>query len=250
MRRTILPHAGRQPGIGTIGVVGTVTSVLLVVALWAVPSTARRASEETVGLSTLMAFERPPPRYAEYRSVAVSRSSSVVGSRPALRSVKARPRARVITWREWIERPEWDRTAFVAEVNRVLTDPRGWGATGEVVFRHITSGMPRMWVKLASPRRTDRLCAPTQTRGIWNCRAGNSVVVNSDRWFEGRSTWPGSIADYRALIINHETGHVLGFGHRGCAGHGRFAPVMQQQGVSLAGCRANPWPLPGELARL
>jgi hypothetical protein len=43
------------------------------------------------------------------------------------------------------------------------------------------------------------------------------------------------------------TGHWLGHHHLGCPGPGRLAPVMMQQSEGLDGCRANPWPLPGEL---
>jgi hypothetical protein len=316
MRFLSLAGRARQPGIGTVGVIGTVTLVLLAVALWAVPSTAQRAS---VSIQEPPAFFTPsvrtpaPPEElrltisapqmirgasgdvvsASVQPVSAGRlvifeeradsgwkvlasAASDASGRAAVRfiprsygsielrarlvsgdaesasvqTVSVRPNARLYTWREWIEDSSWDRAEFVAEVSRVLADPRGWGATGEIYFRHITTGVPRMWVKLATPLTTDRLCAPTKTRGIWNCRAGRSVVVNSSRWFTGRSTWPGPLPDYRALIINHETGHVLGFGHRGCSGHGRPAPVMQQQGVSLDGCRANAWPLNDELSRL
>lgn len=240
-----LPQDAKQPGIGTVGVIGTATAVLFIVAIWAVPSTAQRslveerpAPEATTLLDALAVAAAPIPHKPEAVTPPVARKTRVVRT------------PRVYTWRAWLENPAWDRTAFEAAVSRILADPRGWGATGEIVFRHISTGRPRIWVKLATPPTTDRLCAPTRTNGIWNCRAGNSVVVNSDRWLTGRSTWPGSLTEYRALIINHETGHVLGFGHRGCSGAGTPAPVMQQQGVSLKGCRANAWPLASELARL
>lgn len=52
------------------------------------------------------------------------------------------------------------------------------------------------------------------------------------------------------MVINHEVGHRLGFGHATCPGPGQLAPVMMQQSISLAGCKFNPWPVAGELTTL
>jgi len=63
------------------------------------------------------------------------------------------------------------------------------------------------------------------------------------------TTWTAnnrSLRDYRHLVVNHETGHWLGFGHAYCGGPGQLAPVMQQQSISLQGCKPNPWPLASE----
>ena len=43
-------------------------------------------------------------------------------------------------------------------------------------------------------------------------------------------------------------GHFLGLGHVECPAEGAPAPVMMQQSKGLNGCRANPWPLPAEIA--
>jgi hypothetical protein len=49
------------------------------------------------------------------------------------------------------------------------------------------------------------------------------------------------------MVINHETGHWLGQGHRYCPRRGAYAPVMQQQSISLQGCRAHIWPRRNEI---
>ncbi|HEX5017257.1 MAG TPA: DUF3152 domain-containing protein, partial [Actinomycetes bacterium] len=59
----------------------------------------------------------------------------------------------------------------------------------------------------------------------------------------------GNLRQYRAMVVNHETGHWFGLGHASCGGSGKLAPVMMQQSKGLEGCRPNPWPLPGEIAR-
>lgn len=56
--------------------------------------------------------------------------------------------------------------------------------------------------------------------------------------------------DYRRAVVNHETGDWPGFGPAFCSAGGATAPIMQQQSISLQGCRANPWPTASELARL
>jgi len=160
------------------------------------------------------------------------------------------PGARIVRWREWIEPGIDGADDFADVVSRILIDARGWAATGDAFFVQAASGPVDMLVKLATPKTTDRLCRPADTRGKWSCHAGGSIVVNADRWFKGSPTLDMPLADYRALTINHETGHALGFGHAGCGGRGTAAPVMMQQSKGLEGCLHNPWPTDRELARL
>ena len=84
---------------------------------------------------------------------------------------------------------------------------------------------------------------------MWSCRNGRNVVINEDRWLGASPAWTGaggSLRDYRHMVVNHETGHWLGFGHVPCASPGGQAAIMQQQSMSLEGCALNAWPLPGE----
>lgn len=84
---------------------------------------------------------------------------------------------------------------------------------------------------------------------VWSCRNGRNVVINEERWLGASPAWNeagGSLSDYRQMVVNHETGHWLGFGHSQCGAPGAAAPVMEQQSMGLQGCAANPWPLAGE----
>jgi hypothetical protein len=86
---------------------------------------------------------------------------------------------------------------------------------------------------------------------IWSCRSGPNVVINEDRWLGASPAWNetgASLTDYRNMVINHETGHWLGFGHQLCDAAGEAAPVMQQQSMGLQGCAPNPWPWPADPA--
>ncbi|MFB8034535.1 DUF3152 domain-containing protein [Streptomyces sp. NPDC056004] len=135
-----------------------------------------------------------------------------------------------------------DRAA--AEIARVLAAPRGWSHHGERTFRRVSEGPAGLVVRIATPATTDAICLKggLDTHGEVNCRVGADVMVNLKRWQRGSPEFHGPLAEYRALIINHEVGHWLGHGHETCPGKGRPAPAMMQQIHGLKGCVANAWP--------
>ena len=134
-------------------------------------------------------------------------------------------------------------TAFAAQVHATLVDPRGWQGVDHVAFAEVSDlRRAAIIVTLATPPTTDRLCAPLDTAGWLDCWNGSRAVINSDRWLYGAASYGRDLTAYRHEVVNHEVGHGLGHGHLFCPGPGRKAPVMQQQTISLQGCRANPWP--------
>lgn len=139
-----------------------------------------------------------------------------------------------------------DRAAFAGEVEEVLAHRRSWGGSGHVGFRRVSRGPASFRVTLASPPTTDRLCLPLLTNGIFSCYMAGRVVINAWRWRRGAAAYAGRLRDYRTYVVNHEVGHALGRGHALCPGAGSRAPVMMQQTMGVAPCRANPWPLPSE----
>ncbi|WP_245791404.1 DUF3152 domain-containing protein [Actinacidiphila rubida] len=132
------------------------------------------------------------------------------------------------------------------EIAGILGAPRGWTTKGAASFQLVGSGQPHdLTVRIATAGTADALCwagIHQDTEGEYNCEVPGGVVVNLKRWVQGSPTFDGPIHDYRALIINHEMGHFLGYGHMGCPGPGRPAPVMMQQIKGLHGCVANAWP--------
>jgi len=130
------------------------------------------------------------------------------------------------------------------EVYRILADRRSWTADGHDAFQLVSDGDRDFVVVIASPETVDRICgaAGLDTGGEVNCDVGDRVIVNVKRWNTGSPHFPGPLADYRALIINHEVGHRLGHGHEDCPGPGWPAPAMMQQIDGLHGCKANAWP--------
>ncbi len=137
---------------------------------------------------------------------------------------------------------ESELPAFGAKVNSTLNDARGWSLDGQVSFSQVSSGCSMvMWLSAAADLPGfGAICDST-----WSCTVRPNVIINYNRWTGASDAWNasgGSLDDYRSMVINHESGHWLGFGHRYCGGAGQPAPVMQQQSISLQGCTFNPWP--------
>lgn len=142
-----------------------------------------------------------------------------------------------------------DINSFKALAAQTLADSRGW-SSGGISFKEVPSG-GNFTLVLAEPSRVGSasgICSST-----YSCRVGRYVIINDDRWRLATPSWNsggGSLRDYRHMVVNHETGHWLGFGHSYCSGSGQLAPVMQQQSISLQGCKFNPWPKASEISSL
>jgi hypothetical protein len=135
---------------------------------------------------------------------------------------------------------------FARDARRILSDARGWTLGGSVAFEEVRRGGDFALI-LASPEAVAR--ASSVCSSLYSCRVGDQVLINDRNWRQGTPPWRrdgGDLATYRPMVLNHELGHRLGFGHRDCGGRGQVAAVMQQQSKGLQGCRANAWPTPGE----
>lgn len=134
-----------------------------------------------------------------------------------------------------------DGPAIATQVQKTLTDPRGWEPIEQVAFAR-TTGPASFQLILASPTLVDKLCYPLDTIGELSCRNGDKVILNAKRWATAVPRYDGHLDLYREYLVNHEVGHRLGHGHKTCPSPGAPAPVMVQQSKSLYGCKANPWP--------
>ena len=136
---------------------------------------------------------------------------------------------------------------FAEFVRDTLTDNRGWGRAGfEFTFDDTDFDYT---IVLAEGPEVDELCLPYETYGLYSCQIGPIVALNADRWRYAVEEWPASLNDYRAMLVNHEVGHLLGQHHPGsrCPREGMPAPVMAQQSSGVDPCTANPWPLAWEV---
>lgn len=138
-----------------------------------------------------------------------------------------------------------DAEDAAAEIASVLADPRGWQDLEAVSFRRVADpDDAEFTISVGSPPTVDELCLPARTGGLWSCRIGGDVALNSDRWLHATPTYE-DLTEYRAYMINHEVGHFLGHGHARCGGEDEPAPVMLQQSMDLEGCTPNAWPATG-----
>jgi hypothetical protein len=145
------------------------------------------------------------------------------------------------------------RGNITANVNEFKTlaaqtyhDQRGWSRSG-ISFSEVASGGD---FTLVLAEANEVAAFSTGCSSDYSCNVGRYVIINQDRWLGATPSWNsanGSLRDYRHMVVNHETGHWLGNGHRNCGGAGQPAPVMQQQSIDLQGCVFNPWPLDFEL---
>ncbi len=171
---------------------------------------------------------------------------AVVVSRATPRVMHRVPVAHTVTYRvETRGRIVADLDTFKQQAQETFDDPRGWRGSG-IAFRRVSSGGSFVLVLSEASQ------VPTFSSGCsaeWSCRVGDYVIINQMRWLNASPMWhqeKRSVRDYRHMVVNHETGHWLGHGHRYCPSAGALAPVMQQQSKGLAGCKPNPWPTVAE----
>ncbi len=125
---------------------------------------------------------------------------------------------------------------------KILNDPRGWSTIANKKFQFTSFERSDFEIIFATPSTVDELCAPLATNGIYSCRRENKVVLNYFRWLAGAKDFGTDLATYRLYLVNHEVGHMLGWGHTTCPAEGALAPLMMQQSKSTNGCRPYGWP--------
>jgi hypothetical protein len=160
---------------------------------------------------------------------------------------------------QWGANPVWTTEKTAAEVERVLGADLGWTESAEHPvtypsnkladaswsFQRVSGEDYSVRLRLATPGTVDKLCKAVgvDTRGIYSCRYGQTILLNLRRWLKGIDGAPG--VDFHANTVNHEMGHFLGFDHMKCPGSGP-APIMQTQTVALNGCQYNSFPFTAE----
>ncbi|AVH56658.1 DUF3152 domain-containing protein [Streptomyces dengpaensis] len=211
---------------------------------------ARPTPSETPGATPLTYGQKMGQKYALGATFAGSGKFDAV-----LGFDKAPGKGRKYTYRIDVEQGlGLDAALFAQAVQKTLNDDRSWAHNGGRTFERISSGKPDFVITLASPGTTAEWCAKSgldTTEDNVSCDSASTerIMINAYRWAQGSTTYGDEMHAYRQMLINHEVGHRLGYGHVTCDKNGELAPVMQQQTKFLdhdgIRCRANPWPYPG-----
>lgn len=148
----------------------------------------------------------------------------------------------VVRYRVQVEdTTELDADEVAREVQATFDNERGWAGYGRRTFQLVTAEDADLTIYVTSPDTTNELCKPLEVASKWNCRVGDRVVLNSDRWKYMTPIYD-DLSAYRSYLVNHEVGHFLGLDHVSCPQEGELAPVMMQQSIDMGGCLPNAWP--------
>ncbi|MDR1998928.1 MAG: DUF3152 domain-containing protein [Frankiaceae bacterium] len=143
-----------------------------------------------------------------------------------------------------------DMGSVAATVEATLSDPRSWTGGGQFSLQRVDSGPVDFRITLTSSITVRGLCGYDQQieTSCYDPVSGR-VALNDARWVRGAVAYASDIDTYRHYMINHETGHALGYGHLyACLPDGK-APIMMQQTITVQAqdgqiCQPNPWPFP------
>jgi hypothetical protein len=144
-----------------------------------------------------------------------------------------------------------DPADFAAQVEATLGDKRSWIGNGQVRLQRVSGERPSFTVYLVTRDTAGRMCRiggvniTVLGRPYTSCRATGRVIINLDRWRLSARPYRAAkvpLTVYRQYVINHETGHELGYSHEGCPKRGGPAPVMVQQTLTVRGCVPYAWP--------
>ena len=103
---------------------------------------------------------------------------------------------------------------FEETVDSILADPRSWRG----VVPATEGETPQFWVTLRTPGAAcDGLGTAATTCAYTSEDLTGEFRFNYVRWVKGYGYDDMSLFDQRAMIINHEVGHILGFGHYDCS---------------------------------
>lgn len=143
-----------------------------------------------------------------------------------------------------------DMNAVASTIEATLGDPRSWTGDGAFSLQRVDSGQIDFRITITSSITVRGLCGYEQQieTSCFDPTTGR-VVLNDSRWVRGAVAYANDIDTYRRYMINHESGHALGFEHVYTCLPGGKAPVMMQQTISVQAqdgqmCQPNPWPHP------
>lgn len=131
---------------------------------------------------------------------------------------------------------QYSNSEFQFLVTAFLNDPHGWNARGYTFT--FSAECPDILIRLSTPATIVKECGLPDDLSCAELR-GNVVYLNSRRWKNGSTQSKLALDDYRAYMVLHEVGHILGFEHESCPCPSCKAPIMMQQTLGIGKCIPN-----------
>jgi hypothetical protein len=135
------------------------------------------------------------------------------------------------------------------QIDQILSDPRGWAGLGySFINADVDVGVDVIVFK-KSKREMDKRFPRPEMRGMSVAVLHTTpmeIWINGHNWNNIPLEFTGSLNEYRAYVVQHEMGHILGYSHQTPTDPKGKCPVMYQQTRGTRGiCIHNPWKLDG-----
>ena len=123
-------------------------------------------------------------------------------------------------------------------VKTVLNERSGWRSKGYRFSEAASYASPDFTITFWTD---DHIVARfgRDFRGLSVCENQRHIYINLQNWRSGANAGFADVRQYRRYVVNHEVGHVLGYGHVDARHHcrnGGRASVMSQQTKGQFGC--------------
>lgn len=128
-------------------------------------------------------------------------------------------------------------------IYETLNDPRGWSYYG---YYFVPSSKYDFLISKKSSREINSVTSSKELENLSVTFTGvfatTEVWINYENWTYVPKNFTGTRKEYRQYLLQHELGHVLGYGHVPMT-HGKtvYCPVMYQQTKGTLNCMPNPW---------
>jgi hypothetical protein len=112
------------------------------------------------------------------------------------------------SYRVWVD-PMYDHDCFEQRVVETLSDDRSWPN----LRLADENEAPQFWVTLVAPGAA---CGSAKMM-MASCAFTTDRIIrmNALRWVRGYGHY--SLEEEQSMVLNHEVGHILGFGHSDCS---------------------------------
>ena len=127
-------------------------------------------------------------------------------------------------------------------IHETLNDPRGWSSLGYKFVKRVKN-----YDFIIKKKTKDEIKKQINDKRLYNLSVTfkgifktPEIWINNENWIKPPKNFTGNRKTYRQYLIQHEAGHVLGYGHKSYK-ENKNCPVMYQQTKGTTHCNPNPW---------